>query len=78
MRRHLQFDPGAVEDDDLKRILSGLFSIADGIGALRTHASTAHGSGHSRYRLEPAHARLAVHAAHTLAAFVIESWEESG
>jgi hypothetical protein len=32
--KHLGLDPSAVEDDDLKRILSGLRSIVDGIGAL--------------------------------------------
>ena len=72
----LGFNPGQVVDDDLKRILSGLSSIVDGIAALRTHAGSAHGRGTTRYRLKPRHARLAVHAAHTLATFVVESWEE--
>ena len=74
--RDLGFDPGEVVDNDLKRILSGLTSIVDGIAALRTHAGSAHGRGTTRYRLKPRHARLAVHAAHTLAMFVVESWEE--
>lgn len=76
VRKDLGLDPSAVEADDLKAILSGLLAIASGIGALRTHASTAHGAGPKRYRLQPRHARLAVHAAHTLTAFVIESWDE--
>jgi len=71
----LGFDPKAVSDDDLKRILSGLSSIVDGIGSLRTHAGSAHGRGRTKYRIEPRHARLAVHAAHTLAVFVLETWE---
>ena len=78
VRRDLRFDPSAIEDDDLKRILSGLLSVVDGLGALRTHASSAHGTGRAGYRLRPRHARLAVHAAHTLAVFIIESWDESG
>ena len=74
--KHLGFDPARIEDDDLKRILSGLSSVVDGIAALRTHAGSAHGQGTMRYRLKPRHARLAVHSAHTLAAFVVESWDE--
>ncbi len=74
--RHLGFDPAAVADDDLKRILSGMSSVVDGIGALRTHTSSAHGRGKTRYRLKPRHARLAIHSAHTLATFIIESWDE--
>ena len=41
---------------------------------LRTHASSAHGAGRRRYNIEPRHARLAVHAAHTIGLFVLESW----
>jgi len=44
VRGDLDFDPGSKEDDDLKRILSGVLSIVDGIGSLRTHASSAHGA----------------------------------
>ena len=74
--KHLGFDPARIEDDDLKRILSGLSSVVDGIAALRTHAGSAHGRGTMRYRLKPRHARLAVHAAHTLATFIVESSDE--
>ena len=35
---HLGLTPKAIADDDLKRILQGLYSIADGVAALRTHA----------------------------------------
>ena len=73
---HLGFSPGQIQDDDLKRILSGMISVVDGIAALRTHAGSAHGRGGMRYRLKPRHARLAVHSAHTLATFVLESWDE--
>jgi Abortive infection C-terminus len=74
VRKHLGFDPAAVPDRDLQEILSGLLAIVSGIGALRTHASSAHASGRKAYRLEPRHARLAVHAAHTCALFILESW----
>ena len=75
VRKDLGFDPGTVEDQDLQVILTGLLAIVDGIGALRTHASSAHGAGKKQYKLEPRHARLAIHAAHTLALFILESWQ---
>jgi hypothetical protein len=74
VRKDLGFDPGAVEDQDLQVILTGLFAVVDGIGALRTHASSAHGAGKKQYKLEPRHARLAIHSAHTVTLFILESW----
>ena len=76
VRADLGFDPSLVQDDDLKRILSGILSIVDGIGAFRTHASSAHGQGRKVYNLKPRHARLAIHSAHTIAMFVLEAWDE--
>lgn len=76
VRKHLGFDPSVVEDQDLQTILTGLFAVVDGIGALRTHASSAHGAGKKSYKLETRHARLAIHAAHTVALYVIESWDK--
>ena len=76
VRNHLGFSPGLIDDRDIKEILSGIFAIVSGIGALRTHASSAHGSDKKTYRLEPRHARLAVHAAHTLTIFIIETWDK--
>jgi hypothetical protein len=75
VRKDLGLDPSHIEDRDLQSILSGIISVVHGIGALRTHASSAHGAGRKLYRLEPRHARLAVHAAHTLTLFILESWE---
>lgn len=75
VRKDLGFDPSVVEDQDLQVILTGLFAVVDGIGALRTHASSAHGGGKKQYKVEPRHARLAIHAAHTVALFVLESWK---
>ncbi len=74
--------PKEVESDDLKQVLSGLASIANGIAAVRTHAGSAHGradrpseSGRKTYKVQSRHARLCVHAAHTMALFVLETWE---
>ena len=73
---HLGLSPKDMVDDDLKQILSGLYSISNGVAALRTHAGSAHGRGERKsYKIEPRHARLAVHSAHTMTMFVLETWE---
>ncbi len=76
VRKDLGFDASLVQDDDLKKILSGVLSVVDGIGAFRTHASSAHGQGKIMYKLKPRHARLAVNSAHSIAFFVLETWDE--
>lgn len=76
VRDKLGFDPGITEDEDLKKIYTGLSSIIAGVGALRTHASESHGPGPDAYELESRHARLAVHAAHTVTYFVLEEWKK--
>ena len=76
VRESFGLDTKVIEDEDLKRILSGLYSLTDGIGALRTHASSAHGAGRKIYKLKPRHARLAINAAHTLTMFILETWDE--
>lgn len=72
----LGMDASIIEERDLQEIISGIMATVNGIGALRTHGSSAHGPGKRPYRLKPRHARLAVHAAHTIAAFVLETWDE--
>jgi hypothetical protein len=75
VQKDLKLDPASVEDADIVRILSGLTSVVDGIAGLRTHAGSAHGHGNHKYRILSRHARLAIHAAHTLATFLLETWE---
>ena len=75
VRKSLGFDPALVEDEDLKTILSGLAAVVEGTGSLRTHKGSAHGRTKKSYMVKPRHARLAAHAAFTLAGFVLESWE---
>lgn len=72
---HLDIGPGSVVDDDIKRILSGLASVVDGVASLRTHAGSAHGRGKSDHALAPFHARLAVNASHSLIIFLMELWQ---
>ena len=67
--------PRSVEDEDVKRILSGFIAVVDGIGGLRTHAGSAHGKGRRRYKVEPRHARLTAGAACTLVGVILENWD---
>lgn len=76
VQKHLGFDPKLQTDQDVQRILVGMSSIIDGVGALRTHGGSAHGGGKLRYNVKPRHARLLVGAAHTLALFIIQTWKE--
>lgn len=76
VRADLGLDASILEERDLQEIVTGVVATVNGIGALRTHASSAHGAGKRPYKLKPRHARLAIHAAHTIAAFVLETWDE--
>lgn len=73
---HIGFAPASQTDQDLKKILSGFLSVVDGIACFRTHDGSAHGKERRPYRILPRHARLAVHAAHTLVLFGLETWAE--
>ena len=76
VQKELCLDPKDQSDLDVQRILTGMSSVVDGVGALRTHAGSAHGGGRLRYRVKPRHARLLINSAHTLALFVIQTWED--
>ncbi|MFG0682674.1 abortive infection family protein [Pseudomonas sp. xss_4] len=76
VRADLGLDASILEDRDLQEIVSGIMATVNGIGALRTHASSAHGAGKKPYNIKPRHAKLAIHSAHTIAAFVLETWDE--
>jgi len=56
------------------KIIQGLSSIVDGVGAFRTHIGSAHGRGIRPPIVTIAEARLAVNAAHTLVVFIMERW----
>lgn len=66
--------PGQVADD-VRKVLSGLATMIEGIGALRTHAGDAHGRERGFARIDARIARLAIHSASTAALFVIETWQ---
>jgi hypothetical protein len=71
---HLGLNVDPTLQDDQKRILQGLASIVDGVGAYRTHIGSAHGRGIAPPKIVPSEARLAVHASHTIVIFVMERW----
>jgi len=72
---HLGLNMNQLVSDDQRRILQGLASVVDGIGAYRTHIGSAHGRGVSPPPIDVSEARLAVNAAHTLVAFIMERWQ---
>lgn len=74
--QELKFDASSLQDDDLKKIISGMHSVVDGISSLRTHGSSAHGQGKKLYMPKPRHAKFTVNSAHSLAVFLLETWNE--
>jgi len=79
--KHLKLSPGRDDlpkewEQDIRQVLSGLFSVVGGIGALRTHAGDAHGKGKKAVAVDPRIARLAIHAASTVSLFYIETWQK--
>lgn len=74
VRGHIGINPKELDNKDLKKIASGLCQIVDGTMALRNKKSSAHGQSEEQFKqnnIKPRHARLAIHAAHTLASYVI-------
>ena len=74
VQSHLGLNLDRTLRDDQKRILQGLASVVDGVGAYRTHIGSAHGRGVSPPSLNVSDARLAVNASHSLVIFIMERW----
>jgi Abortive infection C-terminus len=60
----------------IRRLLSNLGSVAQGLGELRNLYGTGHGRAGASKGLSARHARLAVGSAATLASFLLETHEE--
>jgi len=76
--RELALTPEAIPDeskavDTIRRLLSNLATITQGIAELRNHYGTGHGKAASTKGLQPRHAKLAVGAASTLVVFLLET-----
>jgi hypothetical protein len=61
--------------DDVRTVLGGLATVMQGVGALRTHAGDAHGRERGYARVDARIGRLSIHAASTIALFLIETWQ---
>lgn len=77
VQSHLRLNLDPTLRDDQRRILQGLASIVDGVGAYRTHIGSAHGRGINPPDLEVSEARLAVNASHSLVIFTMERWHSA-
>lgn len=66
--------PEAAAADTIRRVLGSLGSIVAGLAELRNHYGTGHGKSAGYGGLTARHARLAVGAASTLAAFLFETY----
>jgi Abortive infection C-terminus len=74
VRTHIERELDPLSKEDVQRIGTGLTSLVESIGSLRTHVSSAHGRGPGTVQPKPRHARLALHSAHTLGSFIVETW----
>ena len=80
-RKELQLTPADIPDrakaaDTVKRLLSNLASVVQGLAELRNPYGTGHGPEGRARGLQPRHARLAAGAATTLATFLFETHKE--
>lgn len=64
-------------DNDLKPLVSGIKSICQSIGTMRTHFGTAHGSSPGAYRVNEHYARLINNAAATISVFLIQRHKDN-
>lgn len=71
--------PGSAKGAEImRRLLTNLGSVAQGLGELRNLYGTGHGKAGSAKGLSARHARLAVGSAATLATFLLETHEDRG
>lgn len=79
--KELALTPDDIEEkakaaDVIKRLLSNLATITNGIAELRNSYGTGHGKVAATKGLSPRHAKLAIGAASTLAIFLLETHQE--
>lgn len=73
----LKMSPGDHDDENLKQILSGVFSIINGVSGLRNNFSDSHGVAPSKatYKIDERHAILTVNLAKTISEYLFLSYE---
>lgn len=74
----LNMSPSEYSDDNIKQILSGSFTIINGIAGLRNEHSDSHGSSplDLNYKIDESHAILAVNIAKSISEFLFMSFEK--
>jgi len=75
----LKMSPGDYDDDNLRQILSGVFSIINGVSGLRNSYSDSHGSSPSRiaYKIDERHAILTVNLSKTITEYLFLCFEKT-
>jgi len=73
--KQLKLSPNQHSEDIFKQILSGCYSVIQGMAGLRNRLSDAHGKGKAGTKPKPRHAELAVNLAGSMATFLIATWE---
>jgi hypothetical protein len=71
--RELALSPEQQTTTDLRAIAGGMNTVVTAIGALRTHAGTAHGKGPGNQPISFTQARLAVNAAGILGTYLMDA-----
>jgi hypothetical protein len=74
--KSLDLAPTSSTEPILRQILSGCYSVVNGIAALRNKTGDAHGKGISGTTAQQRHAEFAVNLTGAVASFLIESFEE--
>jgi hypothetical protein len=73
VQTELGLAPEQHQEQIFKQILGGCSGVVNGLGSLRNMLGDAHGSGTSRIRPLPRHARLAINLAGSMALFLTET-----
>lgn len=73
--RSLKIAPTSATEPILRQVLSGCYSVVNGVAALRNKASDAHGKGLGAGTTELRHAELAVNVAGAVASFLVETFD---
>ncbi len=73
----LNLSPDQHADEQIKKILGGLNSVATGIGTLRSKNSSAHGHGTKKVKLSVRHSRLVVNSCMTIGLFLLETYYDN-
>jgi hypothetical protein len=71
----MKLAPSDHTEQAFKQILSGCYSVVNGLGTLRNRLSDSHGQGVRPVRPAPRHADLSVNLAGAMATFLVQTWQ---